>query len=84
MNSAHRKTLQAIFSKPLPRSLERKRIESLFTALGANTIEGDGSRVRFMLNGVIGAFHRPYPIKEAKPYQVRDARTFLEKAGIRL
>lgn len=34
------------------------------------------------LNGVIGTFHRPHPQKEAKPYQVRDARTFLEKAGV--
>jgi hypothetical protein len=34
------------------------------------------------LNGVIGTFHRPHPQKEAKPYQVRDAQAFLEKAGV--
>lgn len=45
-------------------------------------IEGSGSRVRFELNGVIGTFHRPHPQKEAKPYQVRDARAFLEKVGV--
>jgi hypothetical protein len=28
-------------------------------------------------------FHRPHPKKEAKPYQVRDARRFLEEAGIK-
>ncbi|TAL55894.1 MAG: type II toxin-antitoxin system HicA family toxin [Pandoraea sp.] len=29
------------------------------------------------------AFHRPHPAKEAKPYQVRDARQFLENAGVK-
>ncbi|WP_232487272.1 type II toxin-antitoxin system HicA family toxin [Azotobacter chroococcum] len=62
--------------------LEWARIESLFVAAGAKAVEGNGSRVRFELNGVIATFHRPHPDKEAKPYQVRDARAFLEKAGI--
>jgi hypothetical protein len=82
MNKAHQKTLEAVFQKPVPANLEWRRIESLFQAVGANMIEGSGSRVRFELNGVIGTFHRPHPQKEAKPYQVRDARLFLEKVGI--
>ena len=82
MNNTHQKTLEAIFRKPVPASLEWRRFESLFVALGAQTIEGSGSRVRFELNGVIGTFHRPHPKKEAKPYQVLDARLILEKAGI--
>jgi len=83
MNKAHRKTLNDIFSQPVPAALEWRRIESLFVSLGAQTIEGAGSRVRFDLNGVIAAFHRPHPAKEAKPYQVRDAKTFLENAGVK-
>ncbi len=83
MNKAHRKTLNDIFSQPVPATLEWRRIESLFVSLGAQTIEGAGSRVRFDLNGVIAAFHRPHPAKEAKPYQVRDAKTFLENAGVK-
>lgn len=55
----------------------------LFVALGAQVIEGNGSRVRFELNGVVASFHRPHPHKEAKPYQVRDARRFLAEAGVR-
>ncbi|MDR6357606.1 type II toxin-antitoxin system HicA family toxin [Pseudomonas oryzihabitans] len=82
MNSKHRSTLDAIFSRPVPATLEWARIESLFVAAGAKTIEGNGSRVRFELNGVIATFHRPHPAKEAKPYQVRDARSFLEQAGV--
>lgn len=82
MNAAHRKTLEALFTNPVPASLEWRKIEGLLKALGAQTIEGNGSRVRFVLNGVVGSFHRPHPQKEAKPYQVRDARTFLEEAGV--
>ena len=83
MNKSHRKTLIDIFSQPVPCTLEWLRIESLFISLGAETIEGAGSRVRFVLNGIIATFHRPHPAKEAKPYQVRDARTFLENAGVK-
>lgn len=83
MNSKQRSTLEAIFSKPTPANVEWARIESLFVAAGAKVVEGNGSRVRFELNGVVGTFHRPHPDKEAKPYQVRDARAFLEQAGVK-
>ena len=83
MNGSHRKTLQAVFAIPVSAALEWRRIEALFRALGARTIEGSGSRVRFEMNGIVATFHRPHPAKEAKPYQVRDARTFLEQAGVK-
>lgn len=83
MNKRHQKTLEAIFKKPVPTSLDWNDIEALFLAAGANPVEGRGSRVRFELNGVVATFHRPHPQKEAKPYQVRDARHFLEQAGIK-
>ncbi len=82
MNSKHRKTLELVFAKLTPATLEWARIEALLIAAGAQTVEGDGSRVRFILNNVVGTFHRPHPAKEAKPYQVKDARLFLEQAGI--
>lgn len=84
VNTKHRKTLEALFSNPIPTTLAWRSIESLFVALGAQAIEGRGSRVRFALNGVVATFHRPHPQKEAKPYQVRDVRAFLEQAGIKL
>jgi len=83
MNKSHLKTLNTIFSQPVPVTLEWRRIESLFVSLGAQTIEGAGSRVRFDLNGIVATFHRPHPAKEAKPYQVKDAKTFLENAGVK-
>lgn len=83
MNNTQRKTLEAIFSTPTPKNLEWARMESLFVALGCVVIEGNGSRVRFELSGVVGTFHRPHPAKEAKPYQVKDAKLFLIEAGVK-
>jgi hypothetical protein len=82
MNASHRKTLAAIFASPTPSTLEWRKIEALFIALGAQVIEGSGSRVRFELNGALALFHRPHPHKEAKPYQVRDAKEFLSQAKV--
>jgi len=82
MNNKHRKTLEAIFSHPTPGTLEWRRIEALFVALEAQVIEGDGSRVAFILNDEKGDFHRPHPGKEAKRYQVRNAKDFLIRAGV--
>jgi hypothetical protein len=68
MNSRHRKTLSAIYSQPVPASLEWRSIEALFLALGAVMVEGGGSRVAFLLNDRRADFHRPHPGKEAKRY----------------
>ncbi|WP_244270075.1 type II toxin-antitoxin system HicA family toxin [Pannonibacter indicus] len=65
MNSKHRKTLAAIFSEPVPGSIEWAAIEGLLLAAGARLIEGRGSRVRFEKDGEVVAFHRPHPAKEA-------------------
>lgn len=83
MKSSHRKTLGLVFGRHVPTSLKWLHVEALFLALGAKAIEGRGSRVRFELNSVVATFHRPHPHKEAKPYQVRDARKFLEQVGVK-
>lgn len=83
MNATHRKTLAAVYAEPVSASLEWRRIEGLLVAIGCSVIEGNGSRVRFEKDGLVATFHRPHPAKEAKPYQVRDARHFLENLGVR-
>jgi hypothetical protein len=42
MNSWQRKTREAIFSKPIPKTLLWNDIELLFKALGCAVIEGEG------------------------------------------
>lgn len=82
MNSKQRKTLSRVFQDPVSGTIEWASIENLLIAAGARVIEGSGSRVRFEKDGVIASFHRPHPDKEAKRYQVRDAREFLVKIGV--
>lgn len=82
MNSKHRKTLKAVFTDPVSGTIEWAAVEGLLIAAGAEVVEGRGSRVRFVKDGEIATFHRPHPAKEAKRYQVRDARDFLERIGV--
>jgi hypothetical protein len=83
INAKHRNTLEAAFSMPVNGNLEWRKIEALLIALGVQIIEGDGSRVTFILNGKRADFHRPHPGKEALRYQVKAVREFLEYAGIK-
>lgn len=83
MNSKHKRTLSALFKDPVSGTIEWAAIESLFRAVGCNIVEGSGSRVRFAKDGNIASFHRPHPEKEAKRYQVRDAREFLILIGVK-
>lgn len=82
MNSKQRKTLAAVFAEPTSGTVEWAAIESLLVAIGCEVIEGSGSRVRFVFDGMVAAFDRPHPAKEAKLYQVRDAREFLLRIGV--
>ncbi len=82
MNSRQQKTLNAIFETPVNGNIEWRKIESLFTALGADIIEGRGSRITVLSNNVRRDFHRPHPGKEALRYRVIDACEFLTEAGV--
>ena len=82
MNAKHRKTLEAIFAKPTSAALAFSRIEALVVALGGTVTEREGSRVKISLKGEHWHCHRPDPGKEAKRYQVEEARELLERAGI--
>jgi hypothetical protein len=82
MNSKHRRTLDAVFADPVSGTIEWAAVEKLLVAAGAQVVEGRGSRVRFEKDGEVATFHRPHPAKEAKRYQVRDARDFLERIGV--
>ncbi|WP_213106034.1 type II toxin-antitoxin system HicA family toxin [Candidatus Protochlamydia amoebophila] len=83
MNKKHLTTLQAIFAKPVQANVKWKDIESLFSALGADTQEGRGSRIRILLNGQEAVFHRPHPQKEMDKGALISVRRFLENAGVK-
>ena len=83
MNSAHRKTMQAVFADPLDGGIAWSRIEALLLALDCRRIEGSGSSVTFEKDGVRAYFHRPHPRKDALRYRVMDAREFLLRLGVK-
>jgi hypothetical protein len=83
MNGKHQKTLQAIFAKPTSATIERRRIELLLVAVGSQCVEGEGSRVSFLMNNYRLDLHRPHPGKEAKRYQVKDVQSFLVLIGVK-
>lgn len=82
MNSRHLKTLAAIFVRPTSASIPFADIEALVKALGGSVTEREGSRVKIELRGEQWRCHRPHPGKEAKRYQVEQARELLERVGV--
>jgi hypothetical protein len=83
VNAKHRKTLQAIFSRPTSASVVFSDIEALVIALGGSVSEREGSRVKITLGDENWHCHRPHPGKEAKRYQVEEARELLERGGVK-
>jgi len=83
VNAKHRKILVAVFARPTQASIPFVEIELLFKALGGSVVEREGSRVKLELNGEQLRCHRPHPGKEAKRYQVEQARELLERLGVR-
>ncbi len=83
MNSKTKRILKEIFDSPTKKNLAWDDIESLFIALGATISEGNGSRVKFDINGMTVAFHRPHNPKTARAYQIELAREFLTKIGVK-
>jgi len=83
MNRKQTRTLAAVFADPVSGTIAWTAIESLLLAVGCEVVEGRGSRVRFVKDGLVETFPRPHPAKEAKKYQVRAARDHLERRGVK-
>jgi len=82
VNRKQQKLLTAIFIKPTLANIKFSDTETLLVSLGAEKLEGSGSRVAFgMPSGAKWEHHRPHPQKEARKYQVESVREFLERLG---
>lgn len=82
MNNRYRKILDSIFRTPTSASQVFTDIEALVLYLGGQVQEREGSRVKLILGDQLWRCHRPHPGKEAKRYQVEEAREFLLRAGV--
>ncbi len=83
MNAKHKRTIAAIFARPVPPDIRWPDIEALLMAMGADVSEGAGSRVRVSLNGIDAVFHRPHPKPETDKGAVAAVRKFLVSAGVK-
>ena len=83
MNAKQRKTLLAIFARPTSAAIQFTDIESLIKGLGGSISEREGSRVKITLKSETWRCHRPHPGKEAKRYQVEEARELLERVEVK-
>lgn len=83
MKNKHRRTLEAIFTKPVRANIRFKDIESLFLALGAEITERQGSRVAVVLFEQVRVFHRPRPNPETDRGAVVSIRNWLETNGVK-
>jgi hypothetical protein len=83
VNAKHRKTLAAVFARPTLASIKFSDLEALIKALGGTVTERGGSRVKLELKGEQWRCHRPHPGKEAKRYQVEEARELFKRVGVR-
>ncbi|HMT06417.1 MAG TPA: type II toxin-antitoxin system HicA family toxin [Pyrinomonadaceae bacterium] len=78
MNRKHRKIVDAVFTVPTLASIKFADLEKLLTSLGAEKMEGRGSRVAFVTaSGNKWEAHRPHPGEEAKKYQIESVRDFV-------
>jgi hypothetical protein len=82
VNAKHRKTLAAIFVRPTSPNIVFADIEALVKAFGGLVLEREGSRVRIELEGECWRCYRPHPGKEARRYQVEEARELFERVGV--
>ena len=82
MTKKQQRTLDGIFTDPVPANIAWHDVESLLLALGAELTEARGSRLSVVLNGRKSVLHRPHPGNEVGKPMLRGLRGFLIEAGI--
>jgi len=79
LNKKHQRTLEAIFSTRTPATLQWRRIEALFKALGATKEEGSGSSVNFKFRGKLSHFTDRIPEKRQGGIKLDVQETFSQR-----
>ena len=83
MKRAHQKTLIAVFAHPTIANIAWKDIEALFSGLGAEVSEREGSRVAVVLFNEVRVFHRPHPSPKTDKGAVISVKKWLEQHGVK-
>ena len=89
MKRKHQRTIELIYARPVSGNIRWSDIESLFSELGAEIAEREGSRVEIFLFGMVRIFHRPHPSPDTdkgavaairKPFEPEAVLTAVKKA----
>ena len=83
MKRKHAKTLELIYSRPVSGNLRWSDIKALFTELGGQVDEREGSRVLVRLFNDRRVFHRPHPEPTTDKGAVESIRKWLEENGVK-
>lgn len=83
MKRKHQRTLELIFLRPTSANIRWADIEALFTELGGQVTEREGSRVLVRLFGDRRVFHRPHPKPTTDKGAVESIRKWLEDHGVK-
>jgi hypothetical protein len=83
MKRAHARTVELIFSRPVPANIRWADIEALFRAPGATVTEREGSRIAVVLFGQMQVYHRPHPRPATDKGAVASIRKWLEANGVK-
>lgn len=82
MKRASQRTLELLFAKPTSGNVKWRAIEALFTELGAEITQREGSRVAVVLFGEVRVFHRPHPSPNTDKGALASVRRWLEQHGV--
>ena len=82
MKRKHQRTLELLFARPASGNIQWRDIVSLFSELGAEITEREGSRVAVVLFGEVRVFHRPHPSPNTDKGAAASIRKWLEQHGI--
>ena len=79
MKHKHQKILEQIFSHPVSANIKWKDIEALFSSLGAELIEHEGSRIEVFLFNEVRVYHRPHPRPDTDKGAVASVKKWLKE-----
>ena len=79
MKHKHQEILEQIFSHPVSANIKWKDIEALFSSLGAELIEHEGSRIEVFLFNEVRVYHRPHPRPDTDKGAVASVKKWLKE-----
>lgn len=82
MKRKHKKTLDAIYARPVSANIQWRDIEALFVELGADISEREGSRIAVVLFDEVRVFHRPHPSPDTDKGAIASVRKWFEQHGV--